>query len=208
MKIDGSYTLGASREDVWEALHDPSVLARTLPGCQALEVTGDDRYAVTVRAGVASIKGTYQGSITLAEKTPPERYVMDASGQGGPGTIDARVAVELVEVDGGTRVDYDVDATVGGTIAGVGQRVLQGASKKTAQEFFTAVERELSGEGPVPEAAEEAAADVPGRARTGEVFRPAARPEPAIDAAKLLVAAALGAAIALIGVLVGRRLDR
>ncbi|MDX1659364.1 MAG: carbon monoxide dehydrogenase subunit G [Nitriliruptorales bacterium] len=207
MRIAGSHTFRAPREEVWEALHDPAVLARTLPGCQALEVTGEDRYEVTVTAGVASIKGTYRGEIELAEKDAPQRYVMDASGQGGPGTIDARVAVELVAVDGGTRVDYDVDAVVGGTIAGVGQRVLQGASKKNAEEFFAAVERELAGEA-ITEAAEPSEAGTPERPAVGDVFRPPAKPAAETDLTKLVAALALGAAIALIGVLVGRRTAR
>lgn len=203
MNIAGSYTLPADRTEVWEALQDPAVLARTLPGCQALEVTGDDQYAVTVRAGVASIKGTYQGRVALADKERPERYVMDASGQGGPGTIEARVAVELDEVDGGTRVRYDVDAVVGGTIAGVGQRVLEGASKKTAQEFFAAIERELRGiTAAVESVTEEPSATGP---QVGEVFRPAEEPRPAADITKLALAMLLGAAVALVGVLVGRR---
>lgn len=203
MNIAGSYTLPGNRTEVWEALQDPAVLARTLPGCQALEVTGDDQYAVTVRAGVASIKGTYQGRVALTDKEPPERYVMDASGQGGPGTIEARVAVELDEVDGGTRVRYDVDAVVGGTIAGVGQRVLEGASKKTAQEFFAAIERELRGvAAPVEPVTEEPAA---ARPQVGEVFRPTEEPRPTADITRLALAMLLGAAIALVGVLVGRR---
>lgn len=207
MRIVGSYTLPVARQEVWDALHDPAVLARTLPGCQALEVTGTDEYAVTVQAGVASIKGTYQGRVALSGKEPPERYVMDASGQGGPGTIDARVAVELDDVDDGTRVRYDVDATVGGTIAGVGQRVLQGASKKTAEEFFAAVEAELTG-APAVAAPTPAAEEAAGPPEVGTVFRPPAKERAGADTTKLALALVLGAVIALVGVLVGRRIAK
>lgn len=206
MRIAGSHTIGAPREDVWKALHDPAVLARTLPGCQQLEVVGPDRYAATVNAGVASIKGVYKGEVELTEKQEPERYTMRASGAGGPGTIHADAAVTLHEEGGATRIEYDADAIVGGMIGGVGQRMLVGVAKKTAGEFFTAVERDIV-EGPVPAAVVGEAGAEPqeaGAAATGQVFAGRA-PEPGSDAVKYLIGALLGAAIALIGVIIGRR---
>ena len=71
MKVTGNHTLPVPRERVWEALQDPAVLARTIPGCESLEVTGPDAYAATVTAGVASVKGTYQGSVQLLDKQAP-----------------------------------------------------------------------------------------------------------------------------------------
>jgi uncharacterized protein len=95
MRIAGQHTVAAPREKVWEALQDPAVLARTLPGCEALEVTGPDAYAATITAGVASVKGTYAGSVLLTDKEEPARYRMKASGSGGPGTISADAEVRL-----------------------------------------------------------------------------------------------------------------
>jgi hypothetical protein len=97
-----------------------------------------------VTAGVASIKGVYQGEVALSEPDAPQRFVLRARGQGAPGTVDAVVEVRLSEVEGGTRVDYDAEAVVGGMIGGVGQRMLSSVAKKTAQDFFAAVENHLT----------------------------------------------------------------
>src|SRR5262249_8512794 len=116
MKIVGSAVVGAERPRVWAALQDPAVLVATIPGCERLEATGQDTYKMTVTAGVASIKGIYQGEVALTDPDEPERFVLKARGQGTPGTVDATVEVRLSEVDGGTRIDYDAEAVVGGMV--------------------------------------------------------------------------------------------
>ncbi|WP_248965659.1 SRPBCC family protein [Sphaerisporangium perillae] len=144
MKVVGSAVVGVDRGRVWSALQDPAVLVRTIPGCERLEATGADTYRMTVSAGVASIKGVYQGEVALSDPEEPEAFTLRARGAGAPGTVDATVRIRLSEVDGGaTRVDYDAEAVVGGMIGGVGQRMLGSVAKKTAGEFFTAVERHL-----------------------------------------------------------------
>ncbi|MFI7133739.1 carbon monoxide dehydrogenase subunit G [Nonomuraea sp. NPDC050153] len=135
--------IGVQRDRVWAALQDPAVLVRTIPGCERLEETGPDTYRMTVNAGVASIKGVYQGEVALADPLAPESFTLKARGQGAPGTVDATVLVRLSEVEGGTRVDYDADAVIGGMIGGVGQRMLGSVAKRTAGEFFSAVEDHL-----------------------------------------------------------------
>ncbi|GII80621.1 hypothetical protein Sru01_56030 [Sphaerisporangium rufum] len=145
MKVVGSAVVGVDRGRVWEALRDPAVLVRTIPGCERLEATGADTYRMTVNAGVASIKGVYQGEVALSDPEAPERFTLRARGAGAPGTVDATVRIRLSEIDGGgTRVDYDAEAVVGGMIGGVGQRMLGSVAKRTAGEFFTAVERHLA----------------------------------------------------------------
>lgn len=218
MKVAGTHTVHASRDRVFDALHDPAILARTLPGCQELEVTGEGAYTATIHAGVASVKGTYRGSVTLSDTVRPASYRMHAEGAGTPGTIAADAEIRLEEDGDGTVVHYDADAIVGGMIGGVGQRMLLGVAKKTAGEFFDNVERELTGRSVgagepwagVPSTAAEGA---PGRGEAapapGTVF--VGRPTPAPsrpDAVPLLLAALAGAAIALVGVLVGRRTAR
>lgn len=210
MKVAGSHTVQAPRQRVYDALQDPEVLARTLPGCQQLEVTDDDTYRATVTAGVASIKGTYTGSVVLLDRTAPESYRMKASGAGAPGTISADATIRLEDNGDGTAVHYDADAIVGGMIGGVGQRMLQGVARRTAGEFFDNIERELTGRPVLPadQVGEEAEAEpaAPARPATGTVFPGAPQRERAgADRTELLVAALVGAAIALIGVLVGRR---
>lgn len=196
VKVSGSATLNASRDDVWKALNDPAVLVRTIPGCLQLEEVGPDSYRMTITAGVASIKGTYQGDVALTDQQKPGSFTLRASGAGAPGTVSADVKVSLAETDGVTRLDYDADAVVGGMIGGVGQRVLSGVAKKTAGEFFQAVEDVLTGKATAP---------VPalGAAVTPGVFTAPASTGPAAGGSEFVKGALFGAAVALAGVLVG-----
>jgi uncharacterized protein len=207
MKVTGSAVLHAPRDRVWAALNDPAVLVRTIPGCRQLEQVGPDAYRATVMAGVASIKGTYTGEVHLSDQTEPSSFVMHASGAGAPGTVSADVRVSLSDADGGaTRLDYDADAVIGGAIGGVGQRMLAGVAKKTAGEFFSAVDDVLTGRAvaPAPIAAgEPAAVGALAAAPVGTVFT---APQPArapASVAVILTAAVVGALIALAGVLIG-----
>ncbi len=145
MRIQGNATLNADAARVWAALNDPGVLVATIPGCEQLEAVAADRYRMTITAGVASIKGTYLGDVELADQQPPGAFTLRASGSGAPGTVSADVKVTLADGgDGTTLLRYDADAVVGGAIGGVGQRVLSGVAKKTAGEFFHAVDALLA----------------------------------------------------------------
>src|ERR1700722_11741041 len=97
MKVNGEAVLHAPIEQVWTALMDPAVLVRTIPGCEKLETTGENAYAMTVTAGVASIKGTYAGQVALRDLDEPTSFVLHASGAGGPGTISTEVNVGLAD---------------------------------------------------------------------------------------------------------------
>lgn len=210
MKVSGRYTIAAPRQQVWAALQDPAVLARTIPGCEGLEVTAPDCYAATVTAGVASVKGTYQGRVTLSDKDAPSTFCLTAEGAGAPGTIRAEATIRLDEIeDGSTCVSYDADAVVGGMIGGVGQRMIVGVAKKTAGEFFSAVERDLVG-GPAAAAVAPATPGATPSPEVGQVFSgartAAASPADANRLVGLLAAFGLGALVALAGVLVGRRI--
>jgi carbon monoxide dehydrogenase subunit G len=220
VKVSGTATLQATPEQVWTALNDPAVLVRTIPGCEQLETMGQDRYRMTVTAGVASIKGSYLGDVELADHVPPSAFTLRASGAGAPGTVSADVKVTLADqADGTTLLSYDADAVVGGTIGGVGQRVLGGVARKLAGEFFQAVNLELTGPAPTaaePQAAAASAAALPaappapGAPAAPAVFR---RPEaiPAgvqVSVRDQLPAAVVGALLALLGVLVGWRIAR
>ncbi len=209
MKVTGSAVLRAPRDDVWRALNDPAVLVRTIPGCQRLEETGPDEYRMTVTAGVGTVKGTYTGEVRLAEQQEPESFVLRASGAGAPGTVSADVRVALT--DGGdntTRLDYDADAIVGGMIGGVGQRMLIGVAKKTAGEFFTAINDVLTGVAPeLPVAAAPAveAPGVPVSERPGPAVyeAPAKPPTGGLLGGDFGRGALVGATIAIAGVVVG-----
>jgi uncharacterized protein len=164
MKVSGTSHLSADRDAVWRALNDPAVLVRTIPGVQRLEALGDDAYKMTIAAGVGSIKGVYDGQVRLTEQEQPGSFRMHAQGAGAPGTIGADVLVTLADgPDGGTELTYDADATVGGMIGGVGQRMLTGVSKKMAAEFFAAVDTMLAGGSTPPPGFEGTAAGAAGR---------------------------------------------
>lgn len=211
MKFTGENTLNASVEQVWDALLDPDVLVRTIPGCGRLEATSENAYAMTVTAGVAAVKGTYSGTCTLSDLEPHQSLVMRLQGSGAPGTIGANVDVAFADAgEGRTTVSYEADAVVGGMIGGVGQRMLTSVSKRMAGEFFGNVEQAIAtpsetapaeGEGP-----EEAA---PG-STTGQVFTAPARggrggvgsPD------DFLRGVAVGAALVLAGVVAGGILGR
>ena len=210
MKVNGSATLHAPREKVWAALNDPAVLVRTIPGCQQLEEVGPDAYRMTITAGVASIKGTYQGDVALTDQEQPGAFTLRASGAGAPGTVSADVKVTLAEADGTTRLEYDADAIVGGMIGGVGQRVLSGVAKKTAGEFFQAVDDVLTGKAPsVPSPREEAAGPVGAAAGMPGVYTaPAAAPKGPFGREDFRWGVILGAAAALAGAIVGGLLAR
>lgn len=215
MRIAGNATLHAPVEAVYQALKDPRVLVRTIPGCERLEQVGDDAYAMTVTAGVASVRGTYAGDVRLTDQRAPNGFVLRASGSGAPGTVSADVAVELASGDDGTTlVSYDADAVVGGMIGGVGQRLLSSVAKRTAGEFFTNVDEVLTGgaeevpatpgAGPV-----EMGAAPPG-AGPGVYTAPArrGRDAAAIPGGEFAAGVVLGAAAALLGALVGGYLAR
>jgi carbon monoxide dehydrogenase subunit G len=226
MKVTGSARLSAPPERVFEALHDPEVLVATIPGVQTLERVDGDRYKMTVVAGVASIKGAYDGEVVLTDQQPPKSFTMRAKGAGAPGTVDATVRVSLAQDDGGTRLDYDADAIVGGMVGGVGQRMLTGVSRKMAAQFFGSVEAVLTGVAPaavpaaVPAGAEAAvpagvvsAPTAAPAATRADVFRAPVPARGGMDDLKVpfwIVLAGVGAGAfwALVGVLVGWRIAR
>ncbi|SEG31922.1 hypothetical protein SAMN05444920_102568 [Nonomuraea solani] len=200
MKVAGSAVIGVQRDRVWAALQDPAVLVRTIPGCERLEEIGPDTYRMTVNAGVASIKGVYQGEVALTDPLPPERFTLKARGQGAPGTVDATVQVRLSEDGGGTRVDYDAEAVIGGMIGGVGQRMLGSVAKRTAGEFFAAVEEHLRAPTTVAEQPVEVGAPV--------YERPAQRQAAETRPWVMLASFGMGAGVAVTGVVVGWLLGR
>ena len=212
MRIAGTALLTAPPEAVYDNLQDGRVLAATIPGVQSLEQLSDNHYKLSITAGVASIKGTYDGEVILSQQNRPESFVMTASGAGAPGTVKADVTVRLEERDGGTLLSYDADAVVGGMVGGVGQRMITGVAKKMAGVFFKGIDGVIANGIPAVEVA--AAGEVPavaGVAQAAPVPTAAAarlRAPEAASTATVLASAALGAGIALAGVLVGGILVR
>ena len=137
MKLEGSYDVKAPRQKVWSAFLDPETLRKAIPGCEKLEMIAADEYKATLKIGVAAVKGTFEGKVRLFDLEQPNRYKMALEGSGGPGFVRGEAAMELSDVDGGTRVGYSADVQVGGLIASVGQRMLGGVSKMMLEQFFT-----------------------------------------------------------------------
>jgi len=209
VKITGREAIPFPVETVWDALLDPAVLVRTIPGCERLETLpspeGEHTYAMTVTAGVAAIRGTYDGTCTLSDLVPHESLVMRLTGAGAPGTIDATVHVSFRDADP-TVVEYDADAIVGGMVGGVGQRMLGSVSKRMAGEFFGNVANAIASTG-VPAGdggptdwtiSSDSAGTAP---TTGQVFTAPARPASAQQ--DFLKGIAVGAGLVLLGVLAG-----
>lgn len=150
MKIEGTHELRAKRERVYQVLTDPEVLKRCIPGCERLEKTGENTYAATLRAGVGSIKGVFTGNVRLEDLRSPEHYRLVVDGKGQTGFLKGSGDLDLEEQDGATIIKYTGDVQVGGTIASVGQRMIQGAAKMMASQFFTAIEAEAKTEADEP----------------------------------------------------------
>jgi carbon monoxide dehydrogenase subunit G len=210
MKIAGSNLVSFPVEQVWDAILDPRVLVATIPGCEQLSATGDNAYDMTVTAGVAAIKGTYQGSCTLSDLKDNESLTMRLSGAGAPGTIDATVKVFFGEAEPGvTKIDYEADAVVGGMVGGVGQRMLTSVSKRMAGEFFGNVASAIE-QGPAPAAESAAAGTAVESAQSsqaqpspGQVFSAPAKKAGVASQDDFLKGIAVGAGLVVLGVVVG-----
>ncbi len=150
MKIEGTHELHAGPERVYETLIDPVVLQRCIPGCERLEKTGENAYSTTLRAGVGSIKGVFNGNVRLEDLQPPRHFLMVVDGKGQPGFLKGSGDLDIEAREGVTIVSYKGEVQVGGTIASVGQRMLQGAVKMMATQFFTAIEAEAKTESHEP----------------------------------------------------------
>ena len=146
MKIEGKQQIHAARTRVYDALINPEILQRTIPGCERLEKTGDNQFAATIRTGVGSIKGLFNGTVRLEDLREPEHFRMVVEGKGAPGFLKGSGNLDLVEDGDHTSVSYTGDVQIGGTIASVGQRMIQGTVKMMATQFFTALEAEAKTE--------------------------------------------------------------
>ena len=206
MKISGENVLNASVERVWDSLLDPQVLVSTIPGCESLAATGENSYAMTVTAGVAAIRGTYNGVCQLSDLDPHSSLVMKLSGAGSPGTIDATVKVRFTKSgEGATTIAYDADAIVGGMVGGVGQRMLTSVSKRMAGEFFDNVGKVISGGLPADPSLVDAVS--PGTpAAVGQVFT--APVKAGTNQEDFLKGVAVGAGLVVLGVVLGSLFGR
>jgi carbon monoxide dehydrogenase subunit G len=144
LKIQGEHRFGAPRQQVWQALLDPEVLARTVPGSQGLERTGDNEFSGELKIKVGPVQGAFQGKVALHDLVPPKSYTLKLDGRGAAGFVDGVGAIELEDDPaGGTLLRYDVDAQVGGRIAGVGQRLLDSSAKVITRQALEALDAQV-----------------------------------------------------------------
>jgi carbon monoxide dehydrogenase subunit G len=137
MEIKGEYKIAAPRNKVFAALNDPAVLQACIPGCESLEKTSDTEMKAKVRMRIGPVSASFSGKVTLSDIDPPNGYRISGEGQGGAaGFAKGGAVVTLREDAGDTVLNYNVDAQVGGKIAQVGARLIDGTAKKLADEFF------------------------------------------------------------------------
>jgi carbon monoxide dehydrogenase subunit G len=140
LKIEGSYIFEAPRDRVWQVLLDPKIMAQCMPGCETMNEVAPDQFEAVMKVGVASVKGTYKGKVSIKDKRAPSHYVLSGEGSGAPGFMQGDVAIDLEEQDGKTVLKYSTDAKIGGLIASIGQRMLNGVAKMMVEQFFKKVE--------------------------------------------------------------------
>lgn len=145
MQISGSRTFRAPQEVVWDKLLNPDIIAGCIPGCEKFEAVGEECYQATMRVGIAAIKGTYSGSVQIADKEPPIRYKLIVEGGGTPGRMKGEGVITLsTRDDSTTEVSYQGDVQVIGPLAGVGQRLLGAAARMLIDQFFKCMEQSVT----------------------------------------------------------------
>jgi carbon monoxide dehydrogenase subunit G len=144
MTMTGEIELAAPREAVWAKLNDASVLKACIPGCEELEPTEDGGFRAVAKMKVGPVSARFKGRVTLSDLDPPNRYRISGEGEGGvAGFAKGGATVALADKDGGTLLSYSVEAQIGGKLAQLGQRLINGTAKKLADEFFANFARTL-----------------------------------------------------------------
>ena len=149
MEMNGSRTVPADIDTTWRALNDPEVLKACIPGCELVERVSDNEYRLTMTARVGPVSARFTGRIVLADIVAPTSYTLSFEGQGGAaGFAKGEARVALADNNPGTRIDYQAKAQVGGKLAQIGSRLVDGAAAKVADDFFARFADRLGG--PLP----------------------------------------------------------
>ena len=137
MTMNGEVQLAAPREAVWAKLNDPEVLKACIPGCESLDKLSDTEFQAVAVTKIGPVKAKFKGKVRLSDLDPPNGYRISGEGDGGiAGFAKGGATVALAEKDGGTQLTYNVEAQIGGKLAQIGQRLVNGAAKKMADDFF------------------------------------------------------------------------
>ena len=176
MEMQGTRQLPVSREEAWAALNNPEVLKRCIPGCNKFELTDENTYAVGVAIKIGPVSAKFAGTVTLQDIDPPNGYALVFDAQGGvAGFGKGESKVTLTDNEQGCELHYTVQSRIGGKLAQLGQRLIDGAAKSLAEDFFRRFEEAISPAAePAPEASTdqaEAAADKPQGSLLSRVFK-------------------------------------
>jgi carbon monoxide dehydrogenase subunit G len=137
MTMSGEQQLAAPRETVWKALNDPAILKACIPGCETLDLIGENEFQAAATNKIGPVKARFKGKVKLTDLDPPNGYKISGEGDGGiAGFAKGGASVSLTDKDGGTLLTYNVEAQIGGKLAQLGQRLVNGAAKKMADDFF------------------------------------------------------------------------
>ena len=137
MNMSGECVIPTSRQAVWEALNDPELLKQCIPGCDEVNKTSDTSFEAKVTAKVGPVRAKFSGTVEMSDIDPPNGYTISGEGSGGAaGFAKGGAKVTLTDDDGGTKLNYTVDATVGGKLAQIGSRLIDSTAKKMANDFF------------------------------------------------------------------------
>ena len=149
MTMTGEVQLAAPREAVWDKLNDPLVLKACIPGCEELEATEDHGFRATAKMKVGPVSARFKGRVNLTDLDPPNGYRISGEGEGGvAGFAKGGATVALADSNGGTKLTYNVEAQIGGKLAQLGQRLINGSAKKLADEFFSNFAEAVQGKQP------------------------------------------------------------
>ena len=161
MDMQGARQLAITQQQAWDALNDPAVLKACIPGCDKVELSGDNQYAIGMALKIGPVSAKFSGKITLSDINPPTSYKINFEGQGGPaGFGKGDSAVTLTPNSDGCELAYTVHASVGGKIAQLGQRLIDGAAKAMAEDFFKRFDNEMQRQYPDAYAAKTVMGDV------------------------------------------------
>jgi carbon monoxide dehydrogenase subunit G len=143
MRVEKQYTFTVDQETLWNLILDPTVISKVLPGVQRIEAVGPDEYNLTASVGVGPVRGSFSGYVKISEKEPPRRYRLQTEMRGGPGFVRGEGEVELVPADGRTTLVFRGDIVIGGTLASVGQRLLDATATMLMDQGFKSLEAEI-----------------------------------------------------------------
>jgi carbon monoxide dehydrogenase subunit G len=143
MRLQGGKTLSVRREILFEALEDPALLAKAVPGVKELIPEGEGRYRAVLELAIGPLKGSFRGRVLLKDRRPPENLTLGLEVQSPLGRAEGEGRVELLPQGEATHVRYEGEARLMGTLAGLGARLLQGVAQSLAEQFFQNVEKEL-----------------------------------------------------------------